>query len=414
MFYDAILAAFQLFPPSSFTGNNQITTTIGDNTIFPIQSLQDVMKAIGMIKEQGEGTSSSADDVDFGTELAHYYRFGEIYHGQKMVRQSDGKTWAYTGAVIPFPADLYPMAAIPAGGYQNVARVTQTALHAFNTQFGLMLSNLQSAWGAGGQPSLEVAIRAMPTLQGLATTIMASPLPSGSGNVYGPNFVPIMPTSDTQPSGPATSATGTIQAIRATKIMIIRHGEKPADSPPPEGPFAVNVNGIQDHGHSLIVQGWQRAGALANFFAPTNGQLQNKAIAIPATVFACTAPPNAKGQPTGLRPRETITPLVDKLKQTGSVQTNFSFSEAQDREVATAAMACDGVVLISWEHKNISKIVSFIPTENTGDVPPAWDGQRFDLVWVFDLNEDRQQYTFSQIPQLLLAGDSDKLMKRTT
>ena len=53
-------------------------------------------------------------------------------------------------------------------------------------------------------------------------------------------------------------STPTIQAIRATKIMIIRHGEKPADSPPPEGPFGVNVNGIQDHGHSLIVQGWQQ------------------------------------------------------------------------------------------------------------------------------------------------------------
>jgi len=209
-------------------------------------------------------------------------------------------------------------------------------------------------------------------------------------------------------------STPTIQAIRATKIMIIRHGEKPADSPPPTGPFGVNVNGIQDYGHSLIVQGWQRAGALANFFAPTNGQLQNKAIAIPATVFACTAPPNAKGQPTGLRPRETITPLVDKLKRTGSVQTNFSFGETQDFEAANAALACDGVVLISWEHHNISQIVSFIPTKNKEDVPSEWDGQRFDLVWVFDLNKNKKHYTFSQIPQLLLAEDSDKPMKRTT
>ena len=201
--------------------------------------------------------------------------------------------------------------------------------------------------------------------------------------------------------------TPTIPAPQATKIMIIRHGEKPADPTPPSPPappFGVNANGIQD-AHSLIVQGWQRAGALANFFAPTNGKLQNKAIAIPATVFACTAQPNAKGKQTGLRPLETITPLVDKLKQMGSVQTNFTFSETQDEDVANAAMACSGVVLISWEHHNISNIVGFIPTKNKGAVPPAWDGKRFDLVWVFDLDKDKQQYTFSQIPQLLLAGD---------
>jgi hypothetical protein len=192
--------------------------------------------------------------------------------------------------------------------------------------------------------------------------------------------------------------------IRATKIMIIRHGEKPADLKPHGPPFGVNVDGIRDL-HSLIAQGWQRAGALANFFAPTNGKLQNKAIALPATVFACKAPTNAKGKQTGLRPLETITPLVHKLKKTGSVQTNFSFSETQDAEVANAALACEGVVLISWEHHNISQIVSFIPTRNKGDVPAAWDGKRFDLVWVFDLNKDQQQYTFSQISQLLLAGD---------
>ena len=197
--------------------------------------------------------------------------------------------------------------------------------------------------------------------------------------------------------------------IRATKIMIIRHGEKPADPKPHGPPFGVNVDGIRDL-HSLIAQGWQRAGALANFFAPTNGKLQNEAIAIPTTVFACKAPTDAKGKQTGLRPLETITPLVHKLKQMGSVQTNFSFSEDQGPAVATAALACDGVVLISWEHKNISNIVSSIPTKNKEDVPSKWDGQRFDLVWVFDLRKDKQQYIFSQIPQLLLAKDSDKPM----
>jgi len=193
----------------------------------------------------------------------------------------------------------------------------------------------------------------------------------------------------------------------ASKIIIIRHGEKPANPKPHKPhvlPFGVNKNGIQDV-HSLLVQGWQRAGALANFFAPTNGKFQNAAIATPATVFACAVRMDTKGKQTGLRPKETITPLVQKLKKMGSVQTNFSFGETQDEEVANAAMACRGVVLICWEHHNISQIVSFIPTKNKRAVPSAWDRKRFDLVWVFDLNKDTQLYTFTQVPQFLLAKD---------
>src|SRR5437764_9629771 len=47
-------------------------------------------------------------------------------------------------------------------------------------------------------------------------------------------------------------------------IYIVRHGEKPADTPPPGG---VDVMGAPNE-HSLIPRGWQRAGALATLFAP--------------------------------------------------------------------------------------------------------------------------------------------------
>jgi len=50
----------------------------------------------------------------------------------------------------------------------------------------------------------------------------------------------------------------------ATKIMLIRHAEKPPNNPPPHG---VDAKGDHDS-ESLIVQGWQRAGALTVYFAP--------------------------------------------------------------------------------------------------------------------------------------------------
>jgi len=66
-------------------------------------------------------------------------------------------------------------------------------------------------------------------------------------------------------------------------------------------------------------------------------------------------------------------------------------------------IACAGVVLIAWQHENIPTIADAI-LGKAGVVPSKWPGDRFDVVWVFDL---RQQggYAFSQLPQMLLAGD---------
>ena len=113
-FYDAICAALaQVGPP--FTGNNQMQATIGENALTPVKSLADAQAALTEIKEQGEGTSTSPDDGD-GSELAHYYRFGEIYNGALLVQVSGN--WQYAGAPVPFPA-TYPMAPVPEGGWPN-------------------------------------------------------------------------------------------------------------------------------------------------------------------------------------------------------------------------------------------------------------------------------------------------------
>jgi len=46
---------------------------------------------------------------------------------------------------------------------------------------------------------------------------------------------------------------------RATKIMVIRHAEKPTSHPPPYG---ITLEGVREK-ESMTVRGWQRAGALA-------------------------------------------------------------------------------------------------------------------------------------------------------
>jgi hypothetical protein len=183
----------------------------------------------------------------------------------------------------------------------------------------------------------------------------------------------------------------------ASKIMLIRHAEKPPDDPPPHG---ITAKGNHDK-ESLTVVGWQRAGALAVLFAPSVGPFQSVAIATPRTIYAMMV---AKHSPSE-RPQETVSALIAKLG--GSVTANFDFAKGQEKEVAASALACNGVVLICWEHHNIPLIAKRFPISpnNPSPVPAEWPDDRYDVIWVFDLDTTASGYCFAQVPQLLLAGD---------
>ena len=67
-----------------------------------------------------------------------------------------------------------------------------------------------------------------------------------------------------------------------------------------------------------------------------------------------------------------------------------------------------GVVLICWEHRHIPEIASSLPTTPGTVIPQKWDGARFDVIWTFTLvpGSAPAQYTFGQVPQQLLSGDT--------
>jgi len=183
--------------------------------------------------------------------------------------------------------------------------------------------------------------------------------------------------------------------MSAPRILLIRHGEKPPDNPPPHG---VTKHGDHDD-QSLTVKGWQRAGALVCLFSPSAGPLQSPLISTPGVIFA--SPPGGSGSEESLsqRPVETVTPLAKKLGL--DVQTGFL--KGDETQVAQAAMAQSGVVLICWQHKGIPLIANAILGNQT-TAPQAWPGDRYDVVWIFDL-EAGGTYSFNQLPQLLLSGD---------
>src|SRR5579871_170729 len=100
-------------------------------------------------------------------------------------------------------------------------------------------------------------------------------------------------------------------------IYVIRHAEKPDDAD-----AGIDVDGTEDK-ESLIVQGWQRAGALAVFFGSKEG------LPAPNQIYASAAEKHKEKDASAVekhkndgkvgskskRPTETVTPLAAKLHQ---------------------------------------------------------------------------------------------------
>jgi len=115
--------------------------------------------------------------------------------------------------------------------------------------------------------------------------------------------------------------------MAATKIMVIRHAERPPDDGSIDG---VSQSGAKDP-KDLIVRGWQRAGALVRFFAPADGHFVNVQLATPDTIFASKV---AHHSPS-LRPQHTVMLLADFLHKS-IVQTHIKGEES--------ALAADALV----------------------------------------------------------------------
>lgn len=179
---------------------------------------------------------------------------------------------------------------------------------------------------------------------------------------------------------------------QATKIMLIRHAEKPATD---GAPYGVTLDGLREK-ESLSARGWQRAGALASFFAPANGSFQDPSITSPQFLYA-SKPLKRKGSK---RPKETINPLAEKL----AIRINCNFPRFEVESMVEEAFSCSGVVLICWQREYIPQIADHILGYKTG-VPQNWPEDRFDAVWVFDRDPASERYSFKQVPQRLLMGD---------
>jgi hypothetical protein len=190
------------------------------------------------------------------------------------------------------------------------------------------------------------------------------------------------------------------------KIMIIRHGEKPPSNPK-DAPFDVKEDGERGGGKSLIVIGWQRAGALNGFFAPHKTSPPKKDIAPPDFIYA--ADPSGESR----RPHETIEPLAAWMGYTQAPELNMQYDiGGGEAGLVQSLLGLSGAVLICWEHDHIMELEPSIvktlngkvPIKNFSKIPGKWPDV-FDLVWVFDLDKSGKEYEWNQVHQSLMAGD---------
>jgi hypothetical protein len=190
------------------------------------------------------------------------------------------------------------------------------------------------------------------------------------------------------------------------KVMIVRHGEKPTVKH--QAPYGVTKDGAQDW-ESLTVRGWVRAGGLVPLFGADGGPARD-GLATPTLIYASkpgdpASVADAEEGSKSKRPCQTVTPLTARLGKA----PNLDFGKGDEVELVKQVLQQKGCVLIAWQHEAIFAIAQGIVAANPpeGGLPTKWPGDRFDLVWVFDQPaEGGQSWRFTQIPQLLLPGDS--------
>ena len=220
----------------------------------------------------------------------------------------------------------------------------------------------------------------------------------------------------------------------ATKIMIIRHAEKPG-SYNGQAYDGVNATGTQagtEGAEHLVTLGWQRAGALVTLFAKPWGP-KNPDLATPQFLFASkptkdddnSSEHNSDDHQPSQRPYETLIPLASALgSNSQAMAINLSYSKKQYDEMIADTLSCNGTVLICWQHEDIpllndkgkpglSQCILTQTQTQSGvlNIPTSWpkgpNGARYDLVWIFDRPSGTGPIThFALFAQCLLAGDS--------
>jgi len=153
--------------------------------VFAVNGYADASRAIQDIVSEGEGNKTSP--LDFAGEVAHYYRFAEIFNDQVLTKADNPQGFVWQGRLGVDWKAVYP--AIPDPGGHDFSRdppAARAAQDRCDEAYTRLVQELQRAVaGEGGR--LGNAVRAMFDLRMAARHALTVPLAVPT-QVSGPGF----------------------------------------------------------------------------------------------------------------------------------------------------------------------------------------------------------------------------------
>jgi Ferritin-like len=190
-FYSAIKQQIKERGSSIFVGDpsRQVTYPRWPAELIKVTDVDSATRAIEVIVEQGEGTSTSPLDVE--GDFAHYYRFAEIYHGKRLIPNPNpgapnDQKYIYGGDPIPFdPNGVLSAIKNPTASTYPAGSQARYACDTFNYTYTSLLKTLQMTFN-GSPDRLGNAIGLMESLKEQAMSLVNIDL--GNGKKAGPSF----------------------------------------------------------------------------------------------------------------------------------------------------------------------------------------------------------------------------------
>ncbi len=157
-FYTAIGKALQTLKPE-FVSGIQMEHSFAAGEVFAIKSVEDAVRAIEYIKEQGEGTSQTPMPPEsYSGEPSHYYAFKQLVEGRRLQKGADGK-WRFDGPVVAIPA------------VHTFGPVADSSSAEFNQTLSELLHALQKVWEIGPK-EFKKGMQAMGKMRKLGIGLM--------------------------------------------------------------------------------------------------------------------------------------------------------------------------------------------------------------------------------------------------
>jgi hypothetical protein len=196
-FYEAVGSALTKLSKTHqvFTGkpSYQVDSSYyygGGGEAFPINNLESANLALQVIVDEGEGINQTIWDGDqelLGEtrELAHYFRFDELYQGRLYVDGDTPSSGPTGGSILVDYDQVLPMKPSPRAEDYPAGSELRAMTEECNTTYSGLLAQLETAFN--GEPAALIeSVQTMLELRYQALALMRVPV--GDGRTAGPAF----------------------------------------------------------------------------------------------------------------------------------------------------------------------------------------------------------------------------------